>query len=295
MPKKLTQSEFIKKSIKIHGDKYNYDKSVYINTKTKLIITCKIHGDFLQKPENHFSKCGCQLCDPTNTLGIDKFIEKSNVVHSNLYNYSSVYYIKNNIKVNIICKIHGIFSQTPEAHLRGQGCPMCHNNNIKRTTLDFIKLSKNIHGELYNYDLVDYKNKREKVKIICSKHGTFEQLPYVHLNGANCPLCKSSSMEIYLRKKLTDLNIKFVCGMRFKNCKNKLSLPFDFYLPLQHILIECDGIQHHKSIKYFGGDDRFKEQKNNDNIKTIFCIEQHIKLIRVNNNSDIDQIYLFNN
>jgi very-short-patch-repair endonuclease len=290
MPKKLTLSEFVKKSKEIHGDKYLYDKSVYVNTKTLLTITCKIHGDFLQKPENHFAKCGCQVCDPTNNLGTDKFIEKSKIIHSDIYDYSLVNYIKNDIKVSIICRIHGIFNQIPAAHLKGQRCPKCNNNNVKRTTEEFIQLSKDVHGDLYNYDLVDYKNKRIRVKIKCENHGIFEQLPYVHLNGANCPRCKSSAMEIYLRKKLLKLNINFIQNMRFDNCRNKQTLPFDFYLPEQNVLIECDGIQHHKSIEYFGGEERYQYQKINDSIKSNFCLEQNIKLIRVNNSFDIDHL-----
>jgi len=290
MPKRYTTFEFIEKSKMIHGDKYLYDKSLYIGSKNDIVITCRIHGDFTQKPYNHLNGCGCQLCDPTNILGNGNFIKKSNMVHKNAYDYSLVEYIKNDIKVKIICKIHGIFEQKPEAHLRGQGCPKCSNNN-RRTTEDFIIISKSIHGDSYDYDLVNYVNKRTKVIIKCKKHGVFEQLPYIHLKGFGCKLCHNSSMETHLMQKLKNMDIDFIKDFRFDECRNKLPLPFDFYLPEKNILIECDGIQHRESIKYFGGKKRLEYQKINDNIKNEFCMKKKLKLLRLKNIKEIDDAF----
>ena len=60
MAKKKTTEEFIKDSIEVHGDKYDYSKSEYINAKTKIIIICPKHGEFEQKPNNHLGgqRCG---------------------------------------------------------------------------------------------------------------------------------------------------------------------------------------------------------------------------------------------
>lgn len=61
--KSMKIEDFITKSNEIHNSKYNYDKSIYLNAHTKLIITCKKHGDFLQNPNNHiYNKCGCPSC-----------------------------------------------------------------------------------------------------------------------------------------------------------------------------------------------------------------------------------------
>lgn len=289
MPNKLTISDFIKKSKDKHGDLYDYSKSIYINSKSKLIIICSIHGEFSQTASDHYlSGCNCPNCDPTKTLGNERFIEKSILIHSDKWNYQKVNYIKNNIKVEILCKEHGSFFQEPGSHLNGKGCPDCYPNNKKLTTKEFIEKSKIKHGNLYDYSLVSYTTKRNKVKIICKKHGIFEQKAYVHSQGNGCPICNNSKLESYLREKLINLNIKFEQNKKYDDCRNKLPLPFDFYLIDKNYLIECDGIQHRKSIDHFGGQERFEYQKNNDLIKNNWCLEKNIKLYRVNSLNEID-------
>jgi hypothetical protein len=111
-----------------------------------------------------------------------QFIEDVKKVHSTKYDYSLVKYINNRTKVKIICPEHGIFEQRPYSHISGQGCPKC-GGTFKFTINDFIIKSKEIHGNKYDYSLVDYINTHTKVKIICKKHGIFEQQPNSHLNG----------------------------------------------------------------------------------------------------------------
>lgn len=60
--KLLDTKEFIKKSRLVHGRKYSYSKVKYINGKTKVIITCKDHGDFKQEPTSHLQGRGCPVC-----------------------------------------------------------------------------------------------------------------------------------------------------------------------------------------------------------------------------------------
>lgn len=292
MGKLMTKEEFIKRSILVHGDKYDYSKSIYINTKTNLVIICKKHGEFSQKPEIHYlSGCGCPKCDPTSVLGNEVFIEKSILRHLDRYDYSKVEYTKNSEKVKIICKEHGEFIQVAGAHLRGQGCPSCYTGNKKSNTKEFVEKSTLLHNSLYDYSLVDYKTKREKVKIICLDHGVFEQKASVHLSGHGCPICRNSKLEKYLRNKLVELGIDFEQNKRYDDCRNFLPLPFDFYLKDINILIECDGIQHREPIKHFGGEDRLEYQKFNDSIKDDYCLKNSIRLIRVTNFSEIDNIF----
>lgn len=292
MPKKLTTSEFIEKSIDRHGDRYDYSKSVYVNSKSKILIICRKHGEFLQTASDHYlSGCGCQKCDPTSILGKYKFIDKSVLTHGNKYDYSKVEYGKNNYeKVKIICRKHGEFLQTPWAHMRGQGCPYCYMGNKKYTKEEFITKSKIKHDDLYDYSLVEYKTKRDKVKIICKKHGTFEQKAYVHIQGHGCSTCRNSKLEKYLRDRLIKLKIEFEQNKKYDDCRNKLPLPFDFYLKNINCLIECDGIHHKKPIEHFGGEERFKYQKNNDLIKDKWCIDNNITLHRVSNFREIDKL-----
>ena len=126
-------------------------------------------------------------------LTIEQFIKKVKVIHGNVYDYSLVEYKNAHTKVKIICPEHGIFEQKSYHHLRGQGCPECRyiksGNKLRSTTEQFIKKAKVVHGNKYDYSLVDYKNNKTKVKIICHEHGIFEQTPNHHLSGNGCSKC----------------------------------------------------------------------------------------------------------
>lgn len=290
MPPKLTNDQIINKFIEKHGDiKFNYKCVNYKNINTEVKIICEIHGEINIKPSNFlYNKYGCPSCDPTIRLGTKKFIEKSNIIHNNLYDYSkSIYGKTNQDYLIIICNDHGEFTQQAGAHLKGQGCPKC-SNNKKKTNQEFIKEAISIHGDLYNYNLIEYKTKEDYIKIICNDHGIFEQKAKVHLWGHGCQICNNSKMELYCRNIFKLNNIKFEQNKKFKTCKNKRLLPFDFYLNDYNILIECDGIQHRKVIDFFGGIEKYNYQINNDNIKTQWSIDNNIKLYRLNNLKDID-------
>lgn len=125
---------FIKKSKEKHGEKYLYNKSVYINSKTKITVTCIIHGDFKVNPSNHYrlgSECyNCYIDNRTITK--DDFINKSKATHGNRYDYYITNYTTCNHKLNIICRQHGVFSQIAISHYSGQGCPECANISNSR-------------------------------------------------------------------------------------------------------------------------------------------------------------------
>lgn len=119
-----------------------------------------------------------------------EFINDATSVHGTKYIYDLVVYESTHKKVKIICPKHGEFLQTPVCHVSlRQGCPVCGGTG-KNTTEKFIAKAKAIHGEKYNYSLVDYKNNNTIVKIICPEHGVFNQLPRNHVvGGAGCPTC----------------------------------------------------------------------------------------------------------
>lgn len=126
-------------------------------------------------------------------LTTDIFIKRCVDKHGDLYDYSLVDYKKMKEKVDIRCVKHDIkFKQSPLKHLDSKtgGCPMC--NSIGKGTLTtevFIKKSKLVHDNLYDYRLVEYKKSNTKVRIICIKHGEFEITPNSHLNGRVCQKC----------------------------------------------------------------------------------------------------------
>jgi hypothetical protein len=133
--KELSQV-FEDKARKIHGDKYSYEDCKYINQRTKVTITCRLHGKFDQTPKLHLQGKGCIPCGHITMRNKKKqstqeFIQKALLVHNNLYDYSKVDYINPETKVKVICKVHGEFLQFPYNHLQGHICNLCVSDKKK--------------------------------------------------------------------------------------------------------------------------------------------------------------------
>ena len=131
----MEQDEFIANAKKKHGNNYEYSKVQYEHSMKKVIITCKIHGDFQQTPTLHSSGAGCQKCanDYVTSFTRDStesFVQKAKKRHGDTFDYRHVQYKQNGIKVKIACRTHGIFEMTPNNHLNGGGCKIC--NKEKR-------------------------------------------------------------------------------------------------------------------------------------------------------------------
>ena len=150
---------------------------------------------------------------------------------------------------------------------------------------DFIK----IHNNKYKYQKFLYKKNTDKIKIICPNHGEFEQTINSHYFGAGCPKCKNSKGELEIQKILQEKNINYIQQHKFDNCKFKNKLIFDFYLPEYNICIEYDGEQHYKSVAFWGGDKKLKLTQERDKIKTEYCIDNNIQLIRIRYDENIKE------
>jgi very-short-patch-repair endonuclease len=198
------------------------------------------------------------------------------------------------IKVDILCKTHGLFKQTPITHLSGCGCPTCARYSINRKKLNtqkFIDKANKVHNGKYDYSNVLYQGSFIKISVKCPKHGMFLQTPSAHLFGAGCPICLESHGERNIYRFLKENNIFFKPEHQFDTCVYKKRLFFDFYLPDRKICIEYDGLQHFKPIKYFGGLVAFKKLVECDRIKTEFCKKSGIGLIRLNYKMKSYQIF----
>ena len=152
----------------------------------------------------------------------EEFIAKAKAVHGNRYDYSKVEYVNNNTPVEITCRLHGSFWQTPHNHKKGQGCPIC-GGKKKMTNSDFIKRAQEIHGDKYDYSKSVFKKVTEKVCIICPLHGEFWQEPHAHFGGCGCPQCgkeKSSSTRKKSNQKFIEEAHK-VHGNRYDYSKTK--------------------------------------------------------------------------
>ena len=130
MSYRCNTEEFIKKAQAVHGDKYDYSKVYYVDAWTPIEIICKKHGPFKMSPHNHLRGQGCPLCGNEKKgayrkVSLEDFIRRANEKHHNKYDYSLVDLKNTWSKVDIICPIHGKFSQKANDHLRGIGCPEC--------------------------------------------------------------------------------------------------------------------------------------------------------------------------
>lgn len=278
---------FIEKAKIIHSDKYDYSKVDYITNKEPVEIVCPKHGSFMQAPGDHLKGYGCSKCSGKYKPTGAEWVKRAMPVYSYKYDYSKVSYVDNKTPVTVTCPIHGDFQTLPTNHLKGvSGCPACNNerkhNDQKKSTEQFIKEAREVHGDVYDYSKVNYYNKNTNVTIICKKHGEFQQIPAVHLIGCGCPKCQNKTQTViyqYLCDTFKDTNILYEA--------NKSSVPwlgtlrFDIYFPIYNIAIEYDGIQHFIPQEFFGGSLKHLQVKENDSLKNQKCIENHCILIRI--------------
>ena len=288
----LTTEEFIEKARLIHGDKYDYSLVDHKGCKTKVKIICPKHGVFEQTPADHLNqKQGCFKCGVEKRfLTKSEFIEKAKLIHGDKYDYSLSVYVDYKTKTKIICPKHGIFYKTPSAHIHGkEGCRACWKDENTLNLEKFINGSRLVHGDKYDYSLSDVVNSAVKTKIICPKHGVFEQRPNDHLIGNGCPICRESRGESKIGTFLKLNKIKYIRQFKFNDCRDKYPLPFDFYLPKYNTLIEYNGIQHYRYTPIFHRNVHgFEQQQKRDNIKINYCEINNINLLIIKYNDDIN-------
>ncbi len=296
MSKKLTktQEDFIKQAKEIHGDRYNYNKVIYKNSITDIIIICSEHGEFKQLPACHInSKNGCNKCSATNRGFLsrktqDEFIEQSKSIHGDKFDYSKTVYNLSNSKVIITCKKHGDFEQTPNNHLIFD-CPKCGTENshniTRKTTENFIIESKTVHGDLYDYTNTVYTSAFDNVDITCKIHGVFSQIARSHTQGYGCQKCsalKNEKESIEIIERIT--NMKFIKKRHeFLKSEKGANLELDGYNEELKLAIEYNGKQHYEIVEHFhrnGMVDLLRQIKN-DTIKQVECTKNNIYLISI--------------
>lgn len=245
---KLGLDAFIQKAKNIHGNKYIYnkDKINYVNNHTKICITCPVHGDFWQTPSGHLRGWGCSLCAKSQKqVSYEEFLYKAIKKHGNKYTYVKESYNGLHKKMDILCPIHGMFHQTPEHHLRGNGCSKCFIENRTKTTEDYITECKKIHGNNYVYTPTQYIGAQHKVAILCPKHGIFYQRAEDHKRGYKCPKCSDNNFS-KSEKELADFilsELKIPIEQRNRTLLDGLEI--DVLIPSHKIAIEFNGLYWH--------------------------------------------------
>ena len=228
MPAKLTTEVFKNRAIKIHNNKYDYSRVIYKNYRTKVIIICSQHGEFLQLAKVHLSGSGCMRCSGLEKLTTECFIEKANTIHNGKYDYSKVKYENIVSKIIVICTKHSEFLQRPKNHLEGYGCKYCADTTWTKDK--FMKIGNKIHDNKYNYSKVEYKNYNIKVIIICPQHGQFLQSPDSHITKqSGCPKCT---------RRISKSSIKWLDKIEKQN---NIKLKREFYLSINNKRVFVDG------------------------------------------------------
>lgn len=287
---KMTTEKFIEKAIRCHKNDYDYSLVEYVDTNTPIKIICKKHnGIFLQKPTNHLRGNGCDECSSLKTRKLGEYLEICKERYNNKYDYSLI--DSDSLvsdKVKIVCPDHGEFEQTLISHYRKKyGCPFCAGKRMNNKI--FIKNANLLHNNFYDYSLVDYKNSKLNIDIRCPDHGIFKQNPSSHLSGAGCPVCKLSRGESRIVNFLIKNSIEYKSQYKFIDCKSKIELPFDFFIPSYNICIEYNGIQHYQPVDFFGGQNGHKDQIKRDKIKNDYCHFNNIVLEIIKYNDIIEE------
>ena len=187
---------------------------------------------------------------------------------------------KNNRTPNIMKCPHGHITDTMTlwSFQKGCRCPKC--SHKAKLTYEEVKQ----YFESYGYKLLStkYIGANEKLKVECPKGHRFEISYAKFYTGRRCSVCNMSSGEQEVARVLDKYNIEYDIQYRFDDCKNILTLPFDFKLKKKGrpICIEFDGDMHFKprgtdTIEYF------IQRKINDGLKNEYCLNNGIKLIRI--------------
>lgn len=287
-----TTEDFIRRAVELHGDMYDYSKVIFVSNPLKVIIGCKIHGDFEQPAGSHLQNRGCTKCGAIRThiaskKDINHFLKRAKDVHGDRYDYSKSVYAGSGINITIVCKTHGEFQQTPENHYAGKGCERC-SRVVGQD--DFIQKAKIKHSNYFSYDKVVYINSQSKVIITCPKHGDFEQVPTSHTKGHGCISCKNSVGEEAVFQLLKERGINFISQHTFPDLRLELPLRVDFYLPDINTVVEFDGIQHQVALEVFGGEEGLRKRQRRDRAKVEYCAANNIRLVRIWYNQNPEEI-----
>lgn len=285
-----SQDKWISEAQAKHPGKYDYSLVEYATSHDTVKIIClTCNTVFEQLAFSHIGGAGCPICGFASAANYRRkskaeWLDGFEARHHGKYDYSLVESVFWKDKIEIICRTCGdTFLQSPVHHALGRGCQKCGfaamGKTHKMTQDEWIAKAKAKHSGKYDYGLVEYVNVDKKVKIVCLKcNRIFEQTPTNHTQGTGCPWCIESSGEALVSSILQSLDVRFIREKRFPECKHKIPLAFDFYLPDHNVCIEYHGKQHYEPVEHWGGKSALKIAKMRDRIKVKYCLDNGIDL-----------------
>lgn len=244
---------FFEKAREKFGNRFSYEKSKYLNSQKKLLITCRIHGDVEVSPASFLSskfgcpKCGIAARGESKRKGNAEIIKRLIEIHGNTYDFSKVTTDKRHDTVEILCKKHGWVKTDLGNLLKGQrGCVSCRGENIALAKNGMAALKKAIanRSSNYEYDIETFKNYLTPMRIVCQSHGEFWQTPGNHFHQEqNCPACANTCSKG--ESELFDFVLSL--GVEAEKRNRKIIPPYelDVFIPSRNIAIEYHGLHWH--------------------------------------------------
>ena len=253
----------------------------YISTYTHIDVECDIcHYRWKPTPHNLLTrKSGCPNCSKHKIYTETEVIDKLKTINNSIIHVGT--FINCHLPTDFKCTKCGYVWNTSFSSIfsRSTGCPRC-ANVIKKEHKQFVDRVLSINTSVSI--IGEYDGMSNKILCKCNTCGNeWNADPRGLVKGCGCPQCKASKGELKISNWLRERNINFIKEYTFHDCVDARVLPFDFYLPDYNSVIEYDGIQHFFPFSHFGGKEKFDYQKNHDNIKTQYCIDSNIKLIRI--------------
>lgn len=256
----------------------------YKGASIPILHKCVVDGyEWKARPANILYGKGCPKCaghlKRTHNEYIE-FLQESNPAIRVLEEY-----VNARTPIKHECTVDGyIWTTPPQVLLMGCGCPKCGHKRIglslRKSHSEYINEVKLINSNIEVVD--DYVMATYPILHKCLIDGyKWKAHPINILRGSGCPKCNTSKGEKRIEKWLTSHSFNYEVQKRFKDCRDVKTLPFDFYLPDEYIAIEYDGEQHYRAIDYFGGEERLEYVQKHDTIKTKYCEDNGIKLLRI--------------
>lgn len=269
--------------------------SEYVTSSDKVVIrhnnaSCDNHtyevSPAMFSSGNRCPKCGNNI-KKTNTEFLNEVYEQVGDEYTVLTQYENT---NKHILIRHNCDVcnNNEYMVTPHSFLAGRRCNICamkqNGINARKTQSQFEKEIFDLYRDEYTV-LGEYIMDSQKVLIRhnCDKCNNYEWevTPNDILHNKRCPKCRASKLEDRTSNTLDILKIEYIEQYRFKDCRNVLALPFDFYIPSMNTCIECQGKQHYEPVDYFGGKTQFELQNKLDRIKKNYCKTNGIRLLEI--------------
>lgn len=295
MSKKKTHEEYVSE-LKIKNPHVEVIGR-YVDANTNIMHRCLIHNVFWEtKPSRVLNGHGCKKCriekfKISNTKTQNAYIEEVKLKNPNVEVVGE--YVGAKTTLLHRCLIHNVvWDALPTNILKGCGCSECLKEKIssKNGTSHnkYVDKLSNINPNIVA--LEEYLGTEIKIRHKCKLCGhEWRVKPGNVLAGKGCPKCNEPHGEKDIGNYLNKNNIAYIPQYTFDDCKDRRKLPFDFYLPKLNICIEYDGKQHYEAVDHFGGEEGLKIRQLHDQIKTNYCENNKIFLLRIKYDENIEE------